>query len=57
MDSFGEIAEVKQLQDRILHAVYGGRNFSGRVNSEKNDLNEVQCPKTIVRKRQGTNGP
>ena len=56
MDSFGEIAEAKQLQERILHSVYDGpnglkwKNFSERVNSENNDFNEVQCPETIVRK-------
>ena len=56
LEGFVEVTEAKQLQDRILHAVYDGPNglkwkkFSERVHSENNDLNEVQCPETVVRK-------
>ena len=55
LEGFGEVTETKRPEDQILHAVYDGpsglkwKNFSERVNSDKN-LNEVQCPETIVRK-------
>ena len=58
LEVFYKVTKAKQLQDRILHAVYDGPNglkwkmFSERVNLENNDLNEVECPETIVKKCQ-----
>ena len=58
LEGCGEVIQAKQLQDRILHSVYYGpsglkwKNISERVNSENNELSEVQWPETIVRKEE-----
>ena len=63
MDSFGEIAEAKQLKDRILHAIYYGLNglkandFSGvEIHKVKEVMNvdriEVQYPENVIRKEE-----
>ncbi|KAJ7382804.1 hypothetical protein OS493_032765 [Desmophyllum pertusum] len=54
LEGFSEIVQPKQLQDRILYAIYYGPNgikwkdSSDRDNTE--NIEPVQCPETIVRK-------
>ena len=61
MDSFGEIAEAKQLKDRVLHAIYYGglkaNDFSGMgIHKDREVMNvdpiEVQCPENVIRKEE-----
>ena len=58
LDSFGELVQSKQLQERILHALYygpcGEESNAVKTCDEdmKVDLMEVKCPENVVRKEE-----
>ena len=58
LDSFGELVQSKQLQERILHALYygpcGEESSAVKTCDEdmKVDLMEVKCPENVVRKEE-----
>ena len=53
LEGVSETAQPKQLQDRILYAVYYGPKVSvtGTI-PENKEPEEVQCPETIARKEE-----
>ena len=58
LEVFYKVTGSEAATRSILHPVYDGSNglkwkiFSERVNLENKDLNEVECPETIVKKCQ-----
>ena len=55
LDNFGEIIQPKQLQDRILYAIYYGpcgRKCKDPSAMEIDSQDEVQCPERVVRKEE-----
>ena len=55
LEGFSEIVQPKQLQDRILYAIYygpSGLKWKDCSGMEMDSQVEAQCPETIVRKQE-----